>query len=1440
MHRDNASARPSVSGTLHDPTEGLAFPSPQLQDPPNAVEQPVELLIRNLNNLGVQLSLDGHVLRYRAPTNTLSAEMKAQIKKYKSAIIAHLRLVDNPNRCTIAPDFDARHHPFPLTDLQEAYCVGETDLYPLSTPALVYYEFDVPSIEVDRLDWALGKIIQRHDMLRVRLQADGKQVCPPAQKREKELGYVDLSQLSLDEAEAQIKARRSSFGRHVPVLSDGVRLDCFVHRLACSYRVHLTFRLFCVDAHSIGTVLDDLVRVYQGAFYSKNEHRLQFRDYVMDLTRCKQGANYSRSLEHWSRLAAELFPAPQLPLTPGATPPQASRFGQLRYRLSPALWKRFRTWALGRRLSLSVALCTVYAEVLSRWSGGHPFSLTMMVGRRPADPAWQDVVGNFASTLLLQVDLDECASFVDRVKRLQTFVHESLEHADVSAIEVLRIRRRVLNDSAQQAIPIVFASSLETEPSETKPRGYVGAGWKLVTRKLHTPQVCLDHQVWSEGDTLVCNWDFVEGIFPEGMIQEMFSTYCLNLEALASEESAWSGTRGWELLDNQLVSRAAANTTARALPKGLLHDFFSVTCQCYAQRSAIIASDRTVTYADAERITRQLSAALRNQGLRRGELVAICTRKSWQQAIAAFSIVRAGGAYLPIDPELPPERARLLLERSGARRIVTDDASFAFALALGAEVNNINALLAEEAQPHLEPHSVDSESLAYVIFTSGSTGIPKGVAIPHRAAVNTIQDVLQRFSIGHTDRILALSSLSFDLSVFDIFGSLSCGASLVIPPYSTSPDPDTWARCIEEHGVTIWNSVPALLELMIEFLGERAPSVINHLRLVMLSGDWIPLDLVRRLRSISPSLLIVALGGATEAGIWSNYFVIEQLDRKWSSVPYGAPLSNQRLHILDHRFRESPNWVPNELYIAGEGLAQGYYRDQTRTNDSFVTHPTTGERLYKTGDLARYWPDGTIEFLGRRDNQVKIGGFRIELGEIEAVLQSYPGVRQAACVVHGRESTERHLVAFVAPMNGEELNSEKLRAYAASQLPSYMVPRSALVVEQMPLTANGKLDRRRLHDIYVSRPDVPRWSEDASDEIEGQLATLWRDLCGRPVHSNDAEFFLIGGTSLLAVRLVAAIREQFGVEIPLGSLFANATLRRQAALIREKLQTNERANDQSTAVCPLLRIRDGAIPLILIHPVGGNLLCYRQLIESIAPEIAIIGIQAVIRDGQLTTTIPDLAAEYATELLRLPLDRRPHIAGWSMGGIIALELVHQLSKNGSPPASLALIDSYQRASKTGSQYDRSTAARGFLSDLLGGAPLPVNLGEFDGVNGEQLSSELLHLVAGKHLSDHLKAVDLSTSFRVYKRNYEALLAYEPAPICRNALLVNATKRCAFAGLEPISVDERGAKQLSVNADHYSIMSGEAVKAVGRHLSAHIISHELPRTAPDGMLPRCAD
>jgi amino acid adenylation domain-containing protein len=443
-----------------------------------------------------------------------------------------------------------------------------------------------------------------------------------------------------------------------------------------------------------------------------------------------------------------------------------------------------------------------------------------------------------------------------------------------------------------------------------------------------------------------------------------------------------------------------------------------------------------------------------------------------------------------------------------------------------------------DTAPLPAPAAPPGSALAYVIFTSGSTGEPKGVEITHEAAVNTVDDINERYAVGPDDRVLAVSALDFDLSVYDIFGVLGAGGALVLPDESDRREAARWVDLVNRHGVTIWNTVPALLEMLL--VPGADGRLGGSLRLALVSGDWVGLDLSARLARAVPGsgCRLVALGGATEASIWSNAIDVGTVPSHWRSVPYGFPLRNQRYRVVDAGGRDRPNWVPGELWIGGAGVARGYRNDPERTARQFVR--AADGTWYRTGDLGRYWPDGTLEFLGRADFQVKLRGHRIELGEIEAALRTHPGVADAVAVAVGRPP-RRLAAAVMAASGGDPTDPDAVRSTAAATLPAYMVPDRIAVLAELPLSGNGKVDRAA---VLAMLGDEPAATVDGPPvgACETALAALWAALLDVPEVGRHTSFFALGGDSLLATRLVERIRAEFGVALSLRHLFDRPTV----------------------------------------------------------------------------------------------------------------------------------------------------------------------------------------------------------------------------------------------------------------------------------------------------------
>jgi pyochelin synthetase len=600
----------------------------------------------------------------------------------------------------------------------------------------------------------------------------------------------------------------------------------------------------------------------------------------------------------------------------------------------------------------------------------------------------------------------------------------------------------------------------------------------------------------------------------------------------------------------QLALLRSLNETRAALTDNLLHSGFEEQAVRAPGLMALMSGSVQMSYEELHALARGLSAQLRALGARRNTLVALVMEKGWEQVAGVLGVVMSGAGYLPLDARWPAERLAQLLEECQVSVVLTQSA----VLRRWQAPSGVQTICVDEqrGRPWSGPsgESAQADDLAYVIYTSGSTGRPKGVTITHRAALNTVQDINERFAVGAQDRVLGLSSLSFDLSVYDIFGTLSAGACLVLPSAPQERDPSHWWELIGRHGVTIWNSVPALMELLVDYgrrVGARGAAGIGSVRLAMLSGDWIGLTLPDAIRGLAPHCAVVSLGGATEAGIWSVIYPIGTVEAGWTSIPYGRPMKNQRLYVLNEACQLCPVWARGSLYIAGEGLAQGYWRDAQRTAASFINHPQTGERMYRTGDLARYRPDGCIELLGREDLQIKLHGHRIEPGEIEAVMLQHPGVTQAAVVAQHNARGNQQLAAFVvfAPAqraSDAPAREQELKSFLVGKLPQHLIPARLIAIDVLPRTENDKIDRAALGRQELAEADGGAPASAADSEILDAIAEIVAEILGIEHCAGPQRLLDLGADSVAVIRIANALEERFGHRPSLELLFRNASL----------------------------------------------------------------------------------------------------------------------------------------------------------------------------------------------------------------------------------------------------------------------------------------------------------
>ncbi|MFI2214227.1 amino acid adenylation domain-containing protein [Streptomyces sp. NPDC020141] len=1281
----------------------------------------------------------------------------------------------------------------PLTDLQHAYWVGEQGAYDLSTAARLHLDWELPELDEAALRRALDACSARHPMLRARVRADGAQSVD-ANRPIPLIVREDAAEGERD-PEARLRADRAEASAALPPLSEGPPLAAVLVRTPGAVRLTLVLRLFAFDAASVGILLRDLAAFHRDAGLRLPPPGASFLDFARREER-RAGRARRDAEAYWAARIPELPGPPELPLAAGGPPPDSASFRRHVWTLDAGRSARLRSRARARGLSVNAVLCSAYASVLSRFCGQDAFTLTVLASRRPATARHAEVIGNHGTTVALAVPPAPGASFAERARLLQERLHEAYGHSAVSGIEVLR-RMKALGANAPELLPVVFASSVGLPGGGPAPDGgdtgaATGAGSgperaeeppglpgaRPLGGALHTPQVWIDHQVYEDGPGIGCTVDLVEDVFPEGFTAAFLAVHRQWLDLLTDAEDRWDEPIRPLLPEAQTAARRAANSTARPLPARLLHDGFDERRRRDPGRTALIHGAERVGYGDLWAEAAALAARLAAQGVRPGDLVAVRAAKGRRQIAAVLAVLHAGGAYVPLAPSTPPRRLAKVIRHAGIRLVLTDDPG-GLGPDPGAPALDLRTATARTSPAPAGPgHRASPDDLAYVIYTSGTTGEPKGVAVEHRAAMNTIDDLLERFALGPGDRTLQLSSLGFDLSVFDVFGTLAAGGAIVVPADGPVPDPVEWTSLVREHRVTVWNSVPALLDMALHAGGPY--DRLDSLRLVMLSGDWIPLGLPARIREHAPDALVAALGGATEAAIWSNIHLPGPRPLPgWTSVPYGAPLANQGFHVLDGELADAPDWVPGDLVITGAGLARGYHHAPEQTAAAFRRHPETGERMYFTGDRARYRPDGTLEFLGRADTQVKVRGHRIELAEVASAALELPGVRAAVADVLGERPDEQRLALFVAcdPADRTGL-AEKARAAARESLPPYMVPADVVLLDALPVTSNGKVDRAALRRAAAPAAARSGAGSPPFPGTETVLAGIWEAVLGAPVNDRAADFFDLGGTSLLAARMVGRIETALGVRPVLSGLFRHSTLAGQARLVEE------------AGACParcaaVLREEPGAPRLVLFHPVGGGLLCYRELVAALPEARHVVGVQSPpVRadepDGRGDPGdrpapgdgVTALAARYAAEL-RAELAPGPVVfAGWSMGGVLALETARLLRDSPLDVTRVVALDSYVAAEPGAFVHTGPAAERAFLADLRGGS-----------------GTDRTAAPDGDPPPERPLPPELHDPYRAYLANYRALLTHRPAPpqdVPVLAVRFRDSAPDAFPGLVPLT------------------------------------------------------
>jgi len=1038
-------------------------------------------------------------------------------------------------------------------------------------------------LDVPALRASLDALVRRHEVLRTTFaERDGAPVQivhPPASVV---LSVWDLG--GLRDGDLEPESERLATGEVLRPfdLERGPLLRSALLRLGEEDHV-LCFTLHHVagDGWSMRVLSREVAALYD-AFSRDEEPRLpelpvQYADYAVWQREWLSGDVLRSQLGWWRERLAGAPPVLDFPTDRPRFPGQSPAAATHAFSLSAGVTRGLRELSERQGATPFMAVLAGWQALLGRYAGQEDVVVGTPVAGR-SRPEVEGLIGFFVNLLPLRTDLSGDLSWTELLARVREGALGAFDRQDLPferLVEELAVERSLIHTPLVQ---ITFALHRASWSGERLRLG--GAAAEPFGEGERVAKFDLELVFEEAGEELAGTLTYRSALFEAATMERLAGHLATVLEEMAADPrrrlSELSLLRGAERV--QVLE--AWNDTAAAYPRErCIHELFAARAACTPDAVALSWRGEPVTYAELERRSGRLADALRRRGVGPETRVGVCMERSPELVASLLAVLRAGGAYVPMDPGYPVERLRYMVEDSGAALLLADAAVAERLGGCGVEVvcpgeEGTDAEASASSADASPSHPSSPESLAYVVYTSGSTGRPKGVLGTHRAAVNRFAWMWSEYPFAADEVCCQKTSLAFVDSVWEVFGPLLAGVPSVLAPDDDARDPEALVALLSRHGVTRIVLVPSLLRALLDGhpdLGERCP----RLRLVVTSGETLPSELARRFAEAVPGALLLNLYGSSEVAADSTHHAVRPAGAEPAGrVPIGRPIWNTRTYVVDTATEPAPRGAVGELYVAGAGLARGYMGNPAATAERFVPDPfagAPGERMYRTGDRARWTARGELEYRGRTDQQVKVRGFRIELGEIEATLRTHPAVREAVAAVRSDARDDRRIVAYVTAREGEAISAAELRAHVGARLPEYMVPSAVVTLESLPLTPSGKTDRLAL--------PAPEWGAEGAyaaprTTTEEVLAGIWAEVLGAERVGVEENFFALGGHSLLATQVVSRVRQALGAEVPLRALFEAPTVAALAARVEALRSTG------GSAPPPLERVsREEAPPL---------------------------------------------------------------------------------------------------------------------------------------------------------------------------------------------------------------------------------------------------------------------
>jgi amino acid adenylation domain-containing protein len=1280
------------------------------------------------------------------------------------------------------------------------------------------------SLDLAVLEQTFNEIIRRHEVLRTTFtMIEGQLMQIIAPHSPCSIAIVNLQNLPASEREEVAQQQAIvDFQKPFDLSSDSLIRITLFQLDRTDYILLITLHHIVADGWSIGILVRELGTLY-AAFLKESASLLpdlpiQYADFAHWQREFLQ-EKLEPQLSYWQQQLADL-PTLDLPSDRSSSSLPTYQGATQQIALSRTLTEQLETLGQQSGTTLFMTLFSTFQILLYRYTGQVDIAVGSPIANRSLSEL-EELIGFFVNTLVLRVDLSGNPTFQELLKRVQTVTLNAYAHQDLPFEKLVEALQPTRDLSRNPLFQVAF--SLQNTP--IAPLSLPGLTLSLFEFDPGTTRFDLEFHCFKDAGELNCRVVYSTERFEAATVTRMLQHFQILLtEVIENPNQRINQFTLLTLEEKQLLTEW--NKTHTDYPEIAIHQQFERQVSRSPDAIAAVFADQQLTYRELNQRANQLAHYLQKIGVGSEVLVGLLIDRSLEALIAILAIWKAGGAYLPLDPAYPIDRLHFMLENSQIGFLITQ-----LLQCDRLPVQNLQIINLEQEQSAIAQFSTSNldfstpgDRLAYVLYTSGSTGQPKGVLVEHRGLSNLAHAQRQIFNLQPHHRVLQFASLSFDASIFELVMALTNGASLHLIP-SASRLPDTpLLQFLRDHAITHATLPPAVLAV----LTPRLPA----LETVISAGEACSAAIVDRWAKHSQFFNAY---GPTEATIWTT--IAQPRDRH---PPIGRPIANTQIYLLDPQLQLVPIGVTGELYIAGAGVARGYLNRPELTAERFIANPfATSDRLYKTGDLARYRSDGQLEFIDRIDRQVKIRGFRIELGEIEATLQQHPAIKTAVVTVQNNGSENKRLVAYVVSTQAE-ITADRLQNFLRSQLPDYLIPSAFVRLDALPLTPNGKVNLSALPAAAIEATYVaPRTATEAT------LAQIWAELLHQEQVGIRDNFFALGGDSILTVRLIDRIRQQFQQNLPLSSLFLNPTIEGLALA----LQTAEIAPDSNQPILthsPLVPLQPAGSnpPFFCIHPIFGVVFPYCQLAHHLSSNQPFYGLQPLgLNQAQPAhTRIEEMAAYYLQALKTIQPQGPYFLGGWSFGGLVAFEMAQQLQRSGESVALLALFDAsapianFQPSLLQSLGFLLKTAIGASISvllDYLALLPSPIALAtqifwksrRERSTASPKASFKMLDLLPKESRLRMLNELAIYPMLRVFQANSQAVQRYIPQTYPHSITLF----RTAISSQEDPSNFALGWNMLTpaqvevhqLPGNHFSILRSPHVEDFAKQLQACI-------------------